>query len=79
MIRRMQDKAAPDAITCPLIGVARDRWTRFQFPDQAHRCWARNPPKGIDLHFQGAICLGPDFHDCVMYRKWEKSGTAPGS
>jgi hypothetical protein len=79
MIRGMQDKAAPDATACPLIGLARDCWTRFQFPDQAHRCWARNPPKKIDLHFQGAICLGPDFRDCVWYGKWEKIRSESGS
>ena len=74
----MQDKAAPGATTCPLMGFARDRWTHFQFPDQAHRCWARNPPKDIDLAFQGAICLGPDFRDCVMYRQWDMNKGASG-
>ena len=75
----MHDKPAPDATTCPLIGFARDRWTRFQFPDSAHRCWARKRLEGIDLNFQSAVCLRPDFRDCIRYRQSETSRSASGS
>jgi hypothetical protein len=71
--------AEPNATACPLLGLARDRWTRFQFPERHHRCWAGDPPKKIDLPFQGAMCLTPDFRDCVLHRQWEKSRTASGS
>lgn len=77
MISGMQDRAAPDATTCPLIGFTRDRWTHFQMPDAANRCWASDSPRVIERAFQGAICLTPDFRDCVLYRKWEKSGSEP--
>jgi hypothetical protein len=38
-----------------------------------------NSPKEIDLPFQGAVCLRPDFRDCVVYRQWEKSRAASES
>ena len=75
----MQQKADPNATVCPLLGLARDRWTNFQFATPDNRCWAKQRPEGIDLAFQGAICLRPDFRDCVLYRQWDKSRGAPGS
>ena len=75
----MQEKAELNATACPLLGRARDRWTSFQFPNQAHRCWARQRPNEIDLAFQGAICLLPDFRDCILHRQWDKSRSASGN
>ena len=75
----MQEKADPNATACPLLGLARDRCTRFQFPEHSHRCWARTPPKKIALPFQGAVCLTPDFRDCPWHRQWATSRTASGS
>jgi hypothetical protein len=75
----MHDTAEPYATACPLLGLVRDRETRFQFPERNHRCWAKDSPKTIDLPFQRAVCLSPGFRDCKLYREWEKNRTASGS
>jgi hypothetical protein len=75
MIPGMQDKAAPDLTACPLIGLERDRWTRFEFPSADHRCWAKKRPEKLALSFQATICLGREFTSCLLYREWKGSKT----
>jgi hypothetical protein len=70
----MKAKASAMETVCPLLGLAGDRWTRFEFPDRAHRCWAKEDrPVQIELTFQGVICARSDFHDCVVHRQWVQS------
>lgn len=65
-----QNKTPPDLGACPLLGLARDRWTRFQFPDATHRCWAKIPPLQIELRGQAALCLTSEYRDCLLYHQW---------
>jgi hypothetical protein len=66
----MQGKPDPQEMACPLMGLASDRLTRFQFPARGHRCWAMPRAVEVEVSFQAAICIGSDYHDCVRHRLW---------
>ena len=68
----MGDKAEPKITECRFLGMAHDSMTRYEFPHRAHRCWATNHPQEVDLQFQSAICVRPEFRDCVRHRQREK-------
>ena len=66
-------------MTCPLLGLAGDRSTHFEFPVRTHRCWAAARPMEVEMSFQTVICIGPDFRDCVRHRIWaQKQAAAMG-
>jgi hypothetical protein len=70
MITRMQGKSEPDETACPLLGLATDRVTHFEFAAPGHRCWANDRAVKVEVSFQAAICVGSEFRDCVRHRLW---------
>jgi chromosome partitioning protein len=64
---------APDPIedlvlpACPFLGLAVDRTTRLDHPDEAQRCWADGTPFAIDPEWQRVACLDRLFWSCPRY------------
>ena len=70
-------RGTAESASCPLLGLPDDRVTRFSFPSVAHRCYAANRPRPIDLGHQAAFCLAATFPDCDRYRPAVAPGRQP--
>jgi hypothetical protein len=66
----MDYKADQNETSCPLLGLSRDRSTHFEFANQANCCWADRKGVPVELSFQAAFCIGPEFRDCVVHYRW---------
>ena len=53
--------------TCPYLGLANDRDSRFSYPERSHCCFANNQKSSIALDHQSNFCLGPNHLTCSRY------------
>jgi hypothetical protein len=54
-------------LTCPYLGLADDRDTRFAYPEKGHRCFAAGQAAPISLEHQSAYCLTQEHLACPRY------------
>ena len=52
---------------CPHLGLADDPTLSRTAPDEAHRCYAQDPPAEIDVEYQRAHCLAAEHSNCSFY------------
>jgi hypothetical protein len=71
----MNDKPdqAPDPTlefkqSCPFLGLANDRETRFGFPSNGNRCFQLSPAAHITLDYQQYKCLSGEYKTCTVFQ-----------
>ena len=59
---------------CPYLGLARDRETRYSYPDLENYCHRMKSPQPVSYGHQGQACLTAKYHQCPVYcSKGQKS------
>lgn len=53
---------------CPWLGIATDPEIRYAEPDEAHVCWAQEPPGEVAVAYQTEFCLAAAYQTCPLYR-----------
>jgi hypothetical protein len=57
--------------SCPFVGLAGDHTLLRSVPDDAHRCYALEPPGSPDVEYQKGFCLSRKHTECPFYQSPE--------
>jgi hypothetical protein len=61
--------------SCPFVGLAGDRTLLRSVPDDAHRCYALEPPGSPDGEYQKGFCLSRKHTQCPFYQSPEATNS----
>ncbi len=54
-------------VTCPYLGLARDRNLNFGEPSDAQQCYSPKAPGAVTLEFQQTVCFTKGFCECKRF------------
>ena len=66
----------PDALACPLLGLAADRRSHFTYAHPGHRCFATEHPATTNARRQATYCLSPGYTACDRYQARQRPAQA---
>lgn len=58
---------------CPYLGLSYDRSLRTEYPNDEHRCFAKETMAPISTARQRVVCLGPGYRSCWRLPELERS------